>query len=131
MLIHINPTNGLAVYDQIARQVKFAVANRALRPGDLVPSVRELAKSLAINPNTVARAYRELQAESIIQTIRGTGLEITDQAPDLCRNARQELIRVRLREVLEEAERSQLSRAQIKQIIDKELAQYDGTGNAT
>ncbi|MDA0832278.1 MAG: GntR family transcriptional regulator [Planctomycetota bacterium] len=131
MLININPTNGLAVYDQIARQIKFAVANRVLRPGDLVPSVRELAKNLAINPNTVARAYRELQAEQIIQTVRGTGLEITVAAPEICRNARQELIRLRLREVLEEAGRSQLSRTQVKQLFDKELSQYDETGNAS
>ncbi|MFN0197974.1 MAG: GntR family transcriptional regulator [Planctomycetaceae bacterium] len=122
MLININPSNGLAVYDQIARQIKFAVANKTLRPGELVPSVRELARTLAVNPNTIARAYRELQGDGIVQTVRGTGLEITAEAPELCRSARHELIRLRLREVLEEARRSQLSRAQIKQIVEKELS---------
>ena len=122
MLININPSNGLAVYDQIARQIKFAVANKTLRPGELVPSVRELARTLAVNPNTIARAYRELQGDGIVQTVRGTGLEITAQAPELCRNARHELIRLRLREVLEEARRSQLTRTQIKQIVEKELS---------
>ena len=63
MFFTIDPSNGLAIYEQIVRQVTFAVANETLKPGDLVPSVRELARELAINPNTVARAYRDLQAE--------------------------------------------------------------------
>ena len=62
MFFHIDPTNGLAIYEQVARQVMFAVAGGALAPGEMVPSVRELARELALNPNTVARAYRELQA---------------------------------------------------------------------
>ena len=65
MLYHIDPSNGLAIYEQIARQVKFAVAQGALRTGDLVPSVRELAQTLAVNPNTVARAYRDLQSDGV------------------------------------------------------------------
>ena len=61
MFLFIDAHNGLAVYEQIVRQVKFAVADGVLSAGDLAPSVRELAKDLAINPNTVARAYRQLQ----------------------------------------------------------------------
>ncbi len=54
MFLNINPSNGIAIYDQVVRQVKFAVAQGAVKPGNLVPSVREMARELAINPNTVS-----------------------------------------------------------------------------
>ena len=76
MFFAISAHNGVPIYEQIMRQVKFAVAAGLLGPGELVPSVRELARELVINPNTVARAYRELQAEGVLEAVRGTGLEI-------------------------------------------------------
>ena len=85
-MVFINiQTNGLAIYDQVVRQIKFAVANQALRPGDLVPSVRELSKQLAINPNTVARAYRQLQDDGVLETVRGLGLQVTAGATSVVR----------------------------------------------
>ena len=65
MFVHIDPSDGLAIYDQIVRQIKFAVAAGALATGELAPSVRELARDLAVNPNTVARAYQQLQADRV------------------------------------------------------------------
>ena len=76
MFLNINPSNGIAIYDQIVRQVKFAVAQGAVKPGNLVPSVREMARELAINPNTVARAYQQLQADRVLEQVRGMGLEV-------------------------------------------------------
>ena len=67
MFLHIDPHNGLAIYDQIVRQIKFAVAGGVVRSGELVPSVRELARELAINPNTIARAYRQLQDDRVLE----------------------------------------------------------------
>ncbi len=58
MFLHIEPSDHLAIYDQVVRQIKFSVASGAIRPGEFVASVRELARELAINPNTVSRAYR-------------------------------------------------------------------------
>src|SRR6187455_3325844 len=103
MFFQIDPHNGLAIYDQIVRQVKFAVAGGVLRAGEMVPSVRELAKELAINPNTIARAYRQLQDDRVLEPVRGTGLEIATGAAARCRQERLALIRVRVRQVLIEA----------------------------
>ena len=128
MFFTIDPSNGLAIYDQIVRQIKFAVANSALPAGALVPSVRELAGRLAVNPNTVARAYRELQAEGMLATIRGTGLEVTPQAPQRCREEREELIRQRLRSVLAEAVQSRLAKRELQQLIGEELARLAESG---
>lgn len=121
MLITIDASDDLAIYDQIVRQIKFAVANEVIFPGELVPSVRELATQIAVNPNTVVRAYRELQMEGILETVRGTGLAITKAASKKCREARISLIRERLRAVLNEALQSELNADQIRELIEAEL----------
>jgi GntR family transcriptional regulator len=102
--------------------VKFAVAGGVFREGDLVPSVRELARELTINPNTVARAYRQLQGDGVLAAVRGTGLAIAAGAQDRCRTERLELIRGRLRQVLAEAARSRLDGRQLRSLVEEELA---------
>ena len=121
MFFAIEFSDGLAIYEQIVRQVKYAVAGGALKPGELVPSVRELARELAINPNTVARAYRELQGDRVLETVRGTGLEVASGAAERCRNERIKLIRARLKQVLAEAKRSGLDGDEVRALVDKEL----------
>ena len=130
MIISIDATNGLAIYDQIVRQIKFAIASEVVLPGELIPSVREMAKQTAVNPNTVSRAYRELQTESILEVVRGTGLQVTQGAVKQCRQDRQGLIQERLRAVLLEAQQSQLEVDDIRQLIDAELARLNGKGTA-
>lgn len=122
MFLSIDHQNGLAIYDQIVRQIKFAVACGALRKGELVPSVRELARELAVNPNTVARAYRELQSEGVLAPVRGTGMEVAEGAERRCRSQRLELIRARLRQVLIEAIQSQLEADELRALVEQELA---------
>jgi GntR family transcriptional regulator len=129
MLFHIEPNNGLAIYDQIVRQIKFAVAEGVLTRGELVPSVRELAFELGINPNTVARAYRQLQLDRVLDPVRGTGLEVATGSAERCRNERVKLIRARLRLVLAEARQSQLGIGELRELIDKELTSLEREGN--
>jgi GntR family transcriptional regulator len=122
MVVHVDVRNGLAVYDQIVRQLKFGVADGALRAGELVPSVRELARELAINPNTVARAYRQLQDDGVLEASRGMGLLVTTAARRHCQAERTKLIRARLKLVLEEAVRSGLETRDIEALVRDELA---------
>jgi len=122
MLFHVDVRNGLAVYEQIVRHIKFAVADGALRSGELVPSVREMARDLAVNPNTVARAYRQLQDDGVLETVRGTGLVVTSAARRPCQSERAKLIRARLRQVLEEAQRSGLAADEVAQMVQTETA---------
>jgi GntR family transcriptional regulator len=125
MLFHIDASNGLAIYDQIVRQVKFAVAGGVLKPGEMMPSVRELARDLAINPNTIARAYRELRDDRVIDPVRGTGLEVAAGACEQCRTERLNLIRERIRQVLIEAKQSRLETREVRALIEKELADLE------
>ena len=121
MFLFIDAHNGLAVYEQIIRQIKFAVADGVLSAGELAPSVRELAKDLAINPNTVARAYRQLQDDDVLTPIRGTGLAVASGARRACQSERKRLIRARLHDVLLEAHSSGLDEAQIHTIFKSEM----------
>ncbi len=122
MFFQIDVSDGLAIYDQLVRQVKFAVASGLIKAGELVPSVRELARELTVNPNTVARAYRQLQADDVLQTVRGMGLAVAEHAPQRCRGERVTLIRTRLRQVLAEAKCSRLDAAELWTMIEAELA---------
>jgi GntR family transcriptional regulator len=122
MFFRIQTNNGLAIYDQVVRQIKFAVANRTLDTGQRVPSVRELSKQLAINPNTVARAYRQLQDERVLESVRGLGLQVTATAAETCHAERVTLIRQRLADVLDEARQSGLTDQQIQQLVHETLA---------
>lgn len=125
MLFSINPSDGLTIYDQIIRQVKFAIASGAIEPGEWVPSVRELSKEIAVNPNTVVRAYRDLTDAGVLEAIRGTGLQVSASAPQHCRQERRELIRERIRLTLEEAKLSQLTADEIRTLFEKELTSLE------
>jgi GntR family transcriptional regulator len=128
LFFNVQTHNGLAIYDQIVRHVKFAVADGALKPGELIPSVRQLARDLAINPNTIARAYRCLQDDRVLEAVRGTGLEVAAGAVARCREERTKLIRDRLRQVLAEAKRSGLDPKELREIVDRELTAIERGG---
>jgi GntR family transcriptional regulator len=73
MLIRPNPTTGVPIYLQLMEQVKHGIETGALRPGEQLPGIRPLAEELVINPNTVAKAYRELEHEGVIELRHGAG----------------------------------------------------------
>ena len=122
MFFQIDFNNGLAVYDQVVRQVKFAVAAKLLAEGSLVPSVRELAGELAINPNTVSRAYRRLQDDGVLAPVRGTGMAVAAGAYARCRDQRLELVRARLEQVFVEARQSRLDPQTLRALVEQQLA---------
>ena len=80
-LLKLDLHSGVPVYRQIIDQVLGGIAAGSLKPGDQLPTVRQLAVDLAINPNTVVRAYRELEIRDVLATQQGTGTFITDQKP--------------------------------------------------
>ncbi len=128
MICHIDAGSGIPIYEQIERQVKFSIANGTLLVGERVPSVRELAVQAAVNVNTVARAYRELQQQGVLDSIRGTGMSVSAAAPEICQQNRLRMIRDRLRSVLQEALQNQISVDEVRSLVDAEwqlLTQQD------
>jgi len=80
MIIKPNPSLGVPIYLQLVEQVKHAIETGALRPGDQLPSIRPLAEELVINANTVAKAYRELEREGVVELKHGAGAFVADTA---------------------------------------------------
>jgi GntR family transcriptional regulator len=129
MFFSIDTNNGVAIYEQIVRQVKFAIAEESLRVGQLLPSVRALSVELAINPNTIARAYQQLQSDGVIELLRGRGLAVCSGAFELCRSDRRTIIADRLRSVLKEALHGGLDASDIQSIVRTQLAELVPTTN--
>jgi len=80
MLFRINPSLGVPIYLQLMEQVKHAIETGALRAGDQLPGIRPLAEELVMNPNTVAKAYRELEHEGVIELRHGAGAFVAASA---------------------------------------------------
>jgi GntR family transcriptional regulator len=80
MLFRPNPSSGVPIYLQLMEQVKHGIETGALRPGEQLPGIRPLAEELVVNPNTVAKAYRELEHEGVIELRQGAGAFVSGQA---------------------------------------------------
>src|SRR4029453_15390632 len=80
MLLRPNPSSGVPIYLQLMEQVKHAIETGAVRPGEQLPGIRPLAEELVINPNTVAKAYRELEHDGVIELRHGAGAFVTGAA---------------------------------------------------
>jgi GntR family transcriptional regulator len=83
MQIHISTKDGVPIFQQIVTQIKHMVASGRLAPGELIPPIRALAEQLLINPNTVARAYKELESEGIFISRQGSGTRVAEKGSPL------------------------------------------------
>lgn len=103
MNITISPDDGLPIYQQIVNQIKYLIASNQLVAGDELPPIRVLAEKLLINPNTVARAYRELDVAGVVVKRGTTGTFVSGAACPLSRRERMRIIRQRIDSLLTEA----------------------------
>ena len=126
MLFDVQPESPVPIYEQIVAQVIFGIASGDLEVGALIPSVRDLAVRIRVHPNTVAKAYQDLERQGVVATKRGRGMEVTAEAPAVCRARRQEIVRGRLREALREAASSALAPEDIRRLVDEELTRVNG-----
>ncbi|MDR0561980.1 MAG: GntR family transcriptional regulator [Spirochaetaceae bacterium] len=77
----LDPATGIPIYRQIIRQIENAILSERMKPGDRLPTIRSLAVELKINPNTIAKAYNELEIKGILATQVGSGTYISDKKP--------------------------------------------------
>ncbi len=99
----IDLKSGVPFYRQIIEQVRFAIARGVLKPGDRLPTVRQLAVDLSINPNTVVRAYREMEIEGVLDTQQGSGTFVGAVRPEIDPLERQRMLDQILTELLARA----------------------------
>ena len=124
---HLDERSGLAPYQQLVRQVRQALRLGMLREGDQLPTVKEVVGSLAINPNTVLKAYRELEREGLVKPRPGVGTFVTATLPDTSFAAHGPL-RADLRRWLAKARRSGLDDESIEALFAttfRDSAQHD------
>ncbi len=132
MLIKPNPTLGVPIYLQLMEQVKHAIETGALRPGDQLPSIRPLAEELVINANTVAKAYRELEREGVVELRQGAGAFIAKAAG--ARKGGSERVRAAqplVAETVEQLRARGLSDEEIRRLFEAELAGVARTGGTS
>jgi GntR family transcriptional regulator len=101
--LHISSQDGVPIYLQIVNQVKYQVASGRLSPGEELPPIRALAEQLLVNPNTVARAYRELELAGVVTKRRTAGTYVSDTTSPLARRERLKIITERVDALLAEA----------------------------
>jgi GntR family transcriptional regulator len=121
MVLRIQPDGPAPLYEQIVAQIVYGVAAGVTPAGATLPSIREVAKQVLVNPNTVARAYQELERQGVLLSRRGLGMEVAPDAPRRCQELRASLVRTRLGAALREAASSGLAPDQIRQLVDEEL----------
>ena len=115
MQLHLSPRDGLPIYRQIVNQVKYLVAAGRLAPGEELPPIRALAEQLVINPNTVARAYLELERAGLVNKRHGSGTYVSDAGSPLKRAERLKLITHRADALLAEARHLEI---ELDELID-------------
>jgi GntR family transcriptional regulator len=103
MQIQIQAQGGVPIYVQVMQQIKYLVASGRLQPGDELPSIRTLAEQLIVNPNTIARAYRELETAGVVEKRRTAGTFVAEAGSPLARKERLRLLRQRVDQLLVEA----------------------------
>jgi len=117
MQIHISTSDGVPIYLQIVNQVKYLVASGRLAAGDELPPIRVLAEQLVVNPNTVARAYRELEAAGVVEKRRTAGTYVSDQASPLARRERMKILTERVDALLAEARQMDVPLEEVTKLI--------------
>ena len=121
MLLHVNTSSGVPVYLQIEGQVKHAVAAGALKQGDALPSVRKLAAELRVNPNTVARAYQNLESQGVIRTVPGGGTYVADYQPGLLKSEKMRRLRPLARQLAVEGAQLRLAPEEVVKLLEDEM----------
>jgi GntR family transcriptional regulator len=122
MQIHISTADAAPIYSQIVAQVKYLIASGRLKPGDELLPIRVLAEKLLINPNTVARAYRELELAGVVEKRRTAGTYVSEQGSPLARRERLKILTARVDGLLAEARQLDVSKTDLWQILEQRYA---------
>lgn len=117
MIIRVQPSLGTPIYLQIEQQVKHAIAAGALKQDDALPPVRKLAAELRINPNTVARAYQNLERDGILRTVPGGGCYVNGQGSGLLKSEKLRRLKPLATQLAVEAKHLQLERQDLVQLL--------------
>lgn len=122
MIPSINIYSATAVYVQIENSIQFSIASGEIKAGDQLPSVRQMSETLGINPNTVAKSYRDLEVMGLLYTRRGMGVYVNKGVQGRCRERCNAMIAQKLHEVTQEAKAAGMSKKEVGTVVGKSFA---------
>lgn len=124
--IHISPNDGVPIYLQIVAQVKYLVAAGRLSAGDEMPAIRVLAERLLVNPNTVARAYRELEQAGVVEKRRTAGTFVSGAGSPWAKKERVRILTERVDSLVAEARQLDISLEETRGLVEQRWKRLDG-----
>lgn len=129
--LQIDPHSGIPVYRQMMDQIKYYVASGSLRAGDQLPSIRELAQALTVNPTTVVKAYTELEHDEVIEMRHGKGAFVTESATRLSDREREKALRRLARQLAVEARQMGATPEVVLRVLNEEFSEIAGRNLGT
>lgn len=129
MQIHISTNDGVPIYLQLVNQIKFLIASGRLVAGDELSPIRVLASQLLVNPNTVARAYRELENAGIVEKRRTAGTYVSEQGSPLARKERVKILTERIDTLLAEASHMGVTLDDVQKLVQQRYAAIHSTNS--
>ena len=120
-MIKIDTSSFIPIYEQVKKEMKSKISLGILKPHEALPSIRDLATKLIVNPNTIARAYRELEKEGFIYTRKGKGCYVSENSSSLIKEERVQIISQILDEAIEEVKKFNPDSAEIKKLFAKRI----------
>jgi len=124
MQFQCDTTSRTPIYRQLIDQIRRAIARGQLKPGDRLPSVRQLSRDLVVNPNTIARAYTELEREGTIVTQQGRGAFVAEPQMDLTKKARRKQLVEKLDELFVEAVHLGFTDTELLAMVQDRIKQF-------
>src|SRR5438552_9923544 len=131
MLFQIDFKAGKPVYRQLMDQIRYAAASGALRPGELLPSIRPLAEELRLNRNTVAKAYAELENQGVIETAPGKGCFVAENNSPLKKEVRLKMLSDEIDAAIVQAHHLQISNEQFVELVRDRLDYFEEQNHKT
>ncbi|MGD6816963.1 GntR family transcriptional regulator [Metabacillus sp. 113a] len=129
-MIQIDPRSSTPIYEQVVQSMKELCLKGALKPGDKLPSVRELATIIIANPNTVSKAYKELEREGIIETLRGRGTFVSENVKIKLDEGKTEMLKEQLKTLIIDAAYAGIDVSQLHDWLDEIKKEVGGNKDA-
>lgn len=117
----VNLDSPIAVYVQIENLIQFAIVSGKYKARDTLPSVREMSENLGLNPNTITKAYRDLEIMGVVSTRRGVGVSVTDKALKVCEGRIRPMVTSHLRESVSECLAMGMPATEIRRIVSEAI----------
>jgi len=121
LYLQIDPHSGIPLYRQVMDQVKYYVASGTLKVGSQLPSIRELSKTLSVNPTTVVKAYTELQHDGVIEMKQGRGAFVAEFDAEMSNDERRKVLERLARQMMVEARQMGAPPELVRQVVEQQI----------